>query len=381
MSGPIVVKMTTTPAPKSLRPLLDAASFFPFISNGASKRTSCNCIRYWMGCESALEECSSSLFCPTVITIDSEQHDVAISRAKRILDAVEELRHDVQTIQASLLPTSPYEGLEFREQLKECDVLGASILQAKRQRSVWNQHAVQKEEHDRLQAVLPRLELQAEQANEEKIRKGRLLQRKRIRLQVLEEEASSNRRLRNTVERTARRCLQRELDGVSTERLLPRQGASGTLDRINEEEIPSLAKEIQELEHAILSLELTIEEFRSTRDRQRELNACLGQTTPPKVNENNLEADRCRLRELREALIRRNPRMFRLLLEEKAETYIQHEQDFDEFLELIEAGMCTCGKAFADHLILLTPYGRKSDALEKTLREFVNTNEEAADDN
>uniref|UniRef100_A0A7S3LE47 Uncharacterized protein n=1 Tax=Amphora coffeiformis TaxID=265554 RepID=A0A7S3LE47_9STRA len=356
--------------PNSLRPLF-RSSFTPYLANGKKEKSCCNSFRPFFGCDTALGECSSTLFQLTVVTKeDADEPDTRT--AQRILDAVQYQRRDLESIR-EILPSSPYEGLEFREKLKELDKLGAEIHEAERQYSLLNQYATKKAEHHRLSDVLPHMQAQAEQAGEEKTRKEHQLHRKRLRMQVLEEEAS-DRQLRR--EQRAERRHHRELEGVDQERLLPPQQrrGGGMIRRIREVEIPDLKVDIEVLEKDISELERTVEEFRHTRDRVRDLNAYLTQTVPPELDENQEEICRRRLRQIRVGLMERSPRMFKYLLEGKPEDYEQHEKDFDDLYELVDSGSCPCGAPFSAHLVLLTPYPEESDRFEELLSDFAEDN-------
>ena len=323
-----------------------------------------------MGCETSLTECTSTLFRPIVVTKNgAEEPDARFGQ--RILNAIHDQRHDVERIR-DILPNSPYEGLEFREKLKELDRLGSEIHKAQQQCSLLHQYATQKAEHHRLSEDLSRRQVQAERAEKEKRRKEHQLRRKRLRMQVLQEQ-TTERQLRR--EETSRRRYHREPEGVDQERLLPSppQGG-GMIRRIRDVEIPDLQVDIEALEKDIRELDQTVEEFRRTRDRVHDLNAYLTRTIPPDLDENRIENLRQRLRQIRATLIERNPRMFNFLLEDTPEDYGRHEKDFDEFYELIESGCCPCGSPFSAHSVLLTPYMEESDKLEELLLDFVEDN-------
>lgn len=326
-----------------------------------------------------MEECPSTLFSPpTISKVDDNEPDA--TTAQRILDALEYQRREFQRGLSDVLPSSPYEGLEFREKLKMLDKFGADIYEAERQRELLHQHATKKAEHHRLSDLIPRMQDDAERAGEEKSRKEHQLNRKRLRRQVLEEEASEREVRRE--ERAERRRHREVVDGVDQERLLPPQRQGGrAIRRIREVEIPSLDSDIEELEKEIGELEKTVEEFRRTRDRVRELNSFLTSHSPPVLDEYREENNRLRLRRIRASLIQRSPRMFKYLFSGVKEDHVQHEKDFDEFYELIDSGTCPCGMAFAEHLVLLKPFLKEAERLEEQLLDFVEAVEDSATSN
>lgn len=376
-SSPSSSSPTTTP--KSLQRLLHDA-FTPYITNGKTKPDCCNLFRPIFGSERALLECSSTLFHPTTVEkLEASEPDV--TTAQRILDVLAYQRRDVERGMSEILPSSPYEGLEYREKLKECDRLGSEIKEADRQRSLLKIYETNKSDYDRLSVLLPRLQIEAERAGEEKRSKEHQLHRKRLRRDVLEEEASE-RELRR--EERAERRNRREMDGIDTRPLMdppdPRRpaavGRGRVVRRIREVEIPDLMADIQELETDILALERVLTEFRKTRDRVTELNDYLARTVPPTLDESQEKNNIRRMRMLRTSLQDRSPRMFTHLLRDKPEGYVKHEKDFDEFYELIDSGVCPCGMPFSEHLVLITQFPKESDQLEARLTRFAEAHAE-----
>lgn len=351
--------------PKSLRPLLHTP-FTPYLANGKPEKRCCGAFRSQLGCDIALGECSSTLFQLSVVE-KSDANEPDIQTAQRILDAIQDQRRDLESIR-EILPSSPYEGLEFREKLKELDGLGSQLHEAERQRSLRNQYAAQQAEHDRLSEMLPRMQSEAERATEERRRKEHQLNRKRLRIQVLHEEASDGQLRRE--ERVERR-RHRELQGVDREGLLPRQNRGlGRLRRVREVEIPNLQEDVEVLAKDIGELKRTMEDFYRTRDRVRELNAYLTRTVLPDLGDDQEQNDRGRLKRIRDALADRS-RMFNYLFRDKPEDHDQHEKDFDAFYELIDSGSCPCGAPLSAHVVLLTSYPKQSDRLEDLLYDFV----------
>lgn len=367
--------MSPTTTPKSLRPLLQAP-FTPYITNGNEEKSCCNnCCRFILSQEAAKEECPCSLFSPpTVEKLNENETDA--TTAQRILDALEHQRREIQQGLRNILPSSPYEGLEFREKLKMLDKFGADIHEAQRKRELLNQYASQKAEHHRLNNLLPRMQADAERAGDEKSRKEHQLNRKRLRRQVLEEEASERQARR---EERAERRQRREMEGVDQERLLPQR--RGAIRRIREVEIPSLDAEIEELEKDVAELEKTVEDFRRTRDRVRDLNEYLSNHSPPDLDEYREENDRLRLGRIRASLSQRSPRMFNFLFKDLPEDHVQHEKDFDDFYELIDGGNCPCGTAFSEHLVLVKPFPKEAERLEEQLFDFVEDEEDVSSSN
>lgn len=368
--------MPATTTPKSLRPLLHAP-FTPYITNGNEEKSRCNnCCRFLFRQEAAMEECPCSLFSPPTVE-KLNQNETDATTAQRILDALEYQRREFQQGLRNILPKSPYEGLEFREKLKMLDKFGADIHEAQRKRELLNQYASQKAEHHRLHDLLPRMQADAERAGEEKSRKEHQLNRKRLRRQVLEEEASERQARR---EERAERRQRREMEGVDQESLLPQPRRQGgrVIRRIRDVEIPSLDSEIEELERDIAELEKTVEDFRRTRDRVRDLNEYLASHSPPDLDEYREENDRLRLGRIRASLIQRSPRMFNYLFADLPEDHVQHEKDFDEFYELIDDGHCPCGTAFSEHLVLVKPFPKEAERLEEQLFDFVEAEEDAS---
>ena len=376
-----------TETPKSLRPLLHN-SFTPFLSNGEQRKTCCGACRSLLGYETALEKCSSSLFRPVQVEkLDADEPDV--ETAQRILDAIENLRNDLHETH-NILPSSPYEGMEFREKLKELDRLGDRILEAEQQRASLVEYTKKKQEHERLRESLARQQVESERAAAEKRRKGHLLQRKTMRRQVLEEEASV-RQLRR--EERAERRHRRELEGVNRERLLATQDSrerdaqvddtesllpqhrgargGGVIRRIRDVEIPEISAEFDQLQKEISVLDQTINEYSKTKDQVRELEAYLTSTISPEFDFIRNENDRGRLAEIRRELLERSPRMFGHLLLDKPENHVSHEKDFDLFYESIDKGLCTCGTPFYEHLVLVSCCPNEASRLEDQLRKFV----------
>jgi cell division septum initiation protein DivIVA len=350
------------PTPMSLRPLV-RYPFTPYITDGKTNDNCCNILRPMFGCEVSRQECTSALFRPPAIEkLEADESDLCT--AQRILDALEYQRRDMEHM-AHILPSSPYEGLEFREKLKECDTLGSRILEIKTHRFKVTTYEKKKTEFERLGDLLPSLQSNAERAGPEKSRKEHQLHRKRLRRQVLEEEASARQQyLEEQVER------RRQVEGVDTEQLLGRPRGR-TIRRLREVEIPSLGDEIKDLERDVRDLERTVEEYRRSKDTLRDLNAYLTSNIPGEMNVDDEESSRRRLREARLSLMDRSRRMFRYLLDGKPEDYETHEKDFDEFYESIESGCCTCGRSFVSHRVLLTHFTKESDKLEQILRDYL----------